>query len=198
MNRVSLFILLFLIAVFTGCKSTQQTTIQPEKKDVTLPLGYWNADDSRIIAEKLVNKMISDRWRTEFMKLNKNMRPILIVGLIKNLGSEKTDTVLFIKDIEKSIIKGDLVRFVQSTGKHKILFQELKNNTGANTLTITSNWASRMGSDFVVNATIQSNSEIKRKEKIVHYNVKLELIYCETKQPFWLGEEQLSKRILLN
>jgi hypothetical protein len=197
MNRVIFFIILILIVAFTGCKSKQPTIAKPEKKDITLALGYWNADDSKNTAEKLVKRMLSDRWRTEFMYVNKGMRPILIVGLVKNLGSEKADSILFTKDIEKSIIKGDLVRFVQSSGKHEILFRELRNNTDKDTLTLVSNWASRMGSHFVVNATILSNSEIKRKEKIVQYRVKLELIYCETKQPVWLGEEILSKKVLL-
>ncbi|MCK7534664.1 MAG: hypothetical protein MZV63_28510 [Marinilabiliales bacterium] len=67
MNRVFFLILLILIMAFTGCKSKQPTIAQPEKKDITLPLGYWNADDSKIIAEKLVKRMLADRWRTEFL-----------------------------------------------------------------------------------------------------------------------------------
>lgn len=192
MNRVIYFILLLLLIVFTGCKSKQTTIAQPEKKNITLPLGYWNTEDSRIVAEKLVKRMLADRWRTEYLNVHKNARPILIVGIVQNLSTENIDTSLFLKDIEKSIIKGDLVRFVQSGNKKSILMSEL---TNADTLATITKWAGRMGANFVVNGVIGSTEELKRREKTVNYRIKLELINCETQQIVWLGEEILIKKI---
>jgi len=183
-------ILIFLVA----CKSKESIQKVSEKQTQILTEGYWNAEDSRLVAEKLVKKMLADRWRTEYMIVHKNARPILIVGIVQNLSTAKIDTNLFSKDIEKSIIKGDLVRFVQSGKNKSILMKELANSDTINTI---SNWAQRMGANFVVNATINSTEETKRKEKIVLYRAKIELINSETQQPVWLGEEKINKKILL-
>jgi len=183
-------ILIFLVA----CKTKESIKKVPEKQTQILTEGYWNAEDSRLVAEKLVKKMLSDRWRTEYMIVHKNARPILIVGIVQNLSTETIDTSLFSKDIEKSIIKGDLVRFVQSGNKKSILMTELANS---DTIITISKWAERMGANFVVNATINSTEETKRKEKIVLYRAKIELINSETQQTVWLGEETINKKVLL-
>jgi len=183
-------ILIFLVA----CKSKESIQKVSEKQTQILTEGYWNAEDSRLVAEKLVKKMLSDRWRTEYMIVHKNARPILIVGIVQNLSTEKIDTNLFLKDIEKSIIKGDLVRFIQSGNKKSILMTELANSDTINTI---SNWAQRMGANFVVNGLISSSEELKRREKIIIYRAKLKLINSETQQPVWLGEEKINKKILL-
>ncbi len=183
-------ILIFLVA----CKSKESIQKVSEKQTQILTEGYWNAEDSRLVAEKLVKKMLADRWRTEYMIVHKNARPILIVGIVQNLSTEKIDTNLFLKDIEKSIIKGDLVRFIQSGNKKSILMTELANSDTINTI---SNWAQRMGANFVVNGLISSSEELKRREKIIIYRAKLKLINSETQQPVWLGEEKINKKILL-
>lgn len=141
----------------------------------------------------MIKNMLADRWRTEYLNVKKNMRPILIVGIIENHGSEKLDIALFRKDIEKSIIKSDLVRFVQSSNKIGSLITNIEKDTLVSKLPTVSNWASQMGSDFVVIGSINTTTELKRKEKIVHYTIKLELVYCETGQPVWIKEEKLSK-----
>ena len=100
--------------------------------------------------------------------------------------------------IEKSIIKGDLVRFVQSANKKEFLLNDLANENNKDTIETITKWAARMGANFVVSATINSTQELKRKEKIIQYKIILELLNCETKQLVWLDEQKVSKRIILN
>jgi hypothetical protein len=137
--------------------------------------------------------MLADRWRTEYLNVHKNARPILIVGIVVNHGTEKIDTSLFLKDIERALIKGDLVRFVQSGNKKATLLSELSQYDTLKTVT---SWAKRMGADFVVNSSVYTAQEIKRREKNIQYKVKVELINCETQQLVWLGEEILLKKII--
>ena len=132
------------------------------------------------------------------MHVHKNMRPILIMGLTSNFSLEQFDSKLFTKDIEKSIIKGDLVRFVQSANKKEFLLNDLANENNKDTIETITKWAARMGANFVVSATINSTQELKRKEKIIQYKIILELLNCETKQLVWLDEQKVSKRIILN
>ncbi|OFX89009.1 MAG: hypothetical protein A2W99_02620 [Bacteroidetes bacterium GWF2_33_16] len=198
MNKANLCVIVIITIALTSCKSSQTSKTESKETTQSLALGYWNADDSRLIAEKLVTKMLSDRWRTEYMHVHKNMRPILIMGLTSNFSLEQFDSKLFTKDIEKSIIKGDLVRFVQSANKKEFLLNDLANENNKDTIETITKWAARMGANFVVSATINSTQELKRKEKIIQYKIILELLNCETKQLVWLDEQKVSKRIILN
>lgn len=191
--KQTLFFIGFVICTsLIACKSKEPVKSTTEKKVQPVATGIWNAEDSRIIAEKLVKKMLTDRWRTEYLNVHKNARPILIVGIVVNYGTEKIDTNLFLKDIERSIIKGDLARFVQSGNKKASLLSGLSQS---DTLITITSWAKRMGADFVVNSSVYTTQEIKRREKNIQYKVKVELINCETQQLVWLGEEILIKKI---
>lgn len=52
MNRVFFTAIFLFVVFFTACKSNQSVSVNQVKKDISLPTGYWNSDDSKHVAER--------------------------------------------------------------------------------------------------------------------------------------------------
>ena len=192
--KALLILSLSLIFVLFSCSSKREIkkssdTIQP------IQTGYWNNSDSRTVSDYLVKNLLNDRWLAEYMNVHKNLRPILIVGNITNSGTEIIDTLDFIKEIERTILKVNSTRLIQTINKRKDLNSKIKNLSDYDCSETIINWAKEQGADFLINGKINSVPEIIKRKKQIHYHIKLELINIETKQLLWIGEKTVTKQI---
>jgi len=192
--RIKALFILSTFFVLFSCSSNREIkkssdTIQP------IQTGSWNNSDSHTVSDYLVKNLLNDRWLAEYMNVHKNLRPILIVGNITNLGTEVIDTLDFIKEIERSILKANSTRLIQSINKRNNLNLKIRNLPYSDYSETIINWAKEQGADFLINGEINSIPEIIKRKKQIHYHVKLELINIETKQLLWIGEKIVTKQI---
>jgi len=192
--RIKFLFILSIFFILISCSSNREIkkssdTIQP------IQTGYWNNSDSRTVSDYLVKNLLNDRWLAEYMNVHKNLRPILIVGNITNSGTEIIDTLDFIKEIERAILKVNSTRLIQTINKRKDLNSIIKNLSDYDCSETLIKWAKEQGADFLINGKINSVPEIIKRKKQIHYHVKLELINIETKQLLWIGEKTVTKQI---
>ena len=190
-NYVSFILLIFFIA---GCAPKRQ--VQRVETDQTIDLsGRWNDSDSRSVSEDMTKQLLHDNWITEYMSKNSGERPILIVGLIKNKSHEHIDANTFIKDIERAIVQDGSARLVQAGDKREDLRNERVDQQDFASSETAKDWGLELGADFMLQGTINSIVDTYKKEKVVYYQINLELTDLETNEIVWIGEKKIKKFI---
>lgn len=188
------FVLLFsLFAV--SCASTSHRSVVRTSADSTIDLsGRWNDTDSRLVAEEMVKDVMQRSWLNDFFDAN-NKKPVVIVGAIKNKTSEHISTDTFTKDLERELINGGRVKFVADRSAKKELRAEVESQQSFATEETAKKLASETGADFMLQGTISSVVDAVEGEKVVFYQVDLELINLESSEKAWIGSKKIKKLI---
>ncbi len=191
--KFSLIIAISLITIYSCAPKRQVQRISTDKQiDLS---GRWNDTDSRISAEELMQQVLHEKWITNFMGENAGKRPVLIVGLIKNKSHEHINSETFIKDIERSIVNNGSVRLVQAGNKREALRSERAEQQDFSSTETAKNWGLELGADYILQGSINSIVDTYRKEKIIYYQINLELSHLETNEIVWIGEKKIKKFI---
>jgi len=112
MRKILIFICcLFLITFIISCSSSSVSRISSD--EVTDLSGKWNDTDSRLVSEKMITSLNSDGFIRDYLIENER-KPVVIVGIVRNMTSEHINTNTFIKDIEREIVTSRWLRFVAS------------------------------------------------------------------------------------
>lgn len=184
--------LLLIITITFGCAPKRQ--VQRIETDQTIDLsGRWNDSDSKAVSDEMIKQLLHDKWIMEYSSQNPDKRPILIVGLVKNKSHEHIDANTFIKDIEKAIIQDGSARLVQAREKREALRTERVDQQDYASTETAKNWGLELGADYMLQGTINSIVDTYKKEKIIYYQINLELSHLETNEIVWIGEKKIKK-----
>ncbi|MCK5169296.1 MAG: penicillin-binding protein activator LpoB [Bacteroidales bacterium] len=195
MEKLYKLITVFLITVFVfGCAPKKQ--VQRIEPDQTIDLsGRWNDSDSRAVSDELIKQLLSDNWINNYKSQNPNKRPILIVGLVRNKSHEHIDANTFIKNIERAVIQDGSARLVQAGDKREALRAERVEQQDYASTETAKNWGLELGADYMLQGTISSIVDTYKKEKIIYYQINLELSHLETNEIVWIGEKKIKKYV---
>jgi len=116
--------LLLLSVVLAGCSSSP-TVKRVESDSVTDLSGNWNDTDSRLVAQEMIQDVLSRSWLTKFNR-EKGKSPTVIVGTVRNLSHEHINTRTFIADMERELINSGEVEFVASSSERDEVRGEVK------------------------------------------------------------------------
>ena len=193
----NIFIAMILLAttlVFNSCATRKVSRINTgEVIDLS---GRWNDTDSRLVSEAMINDLLGARWLAVYENSHNNARPVIVVGSVINKSHEHINAETFIKDIEKAIIKNGSVRLVQAGAKRQELRTERdEQNQGYTSPETAKKWGLELGADFILQGTINSIVDSYKKEKVVYYQVDLELTNLETNEVVWMGDKKIKKQV---
>ena len=190
----NVFSLLMVAILLVSCAPKRK--VQRIETNQTVDLsGRWNDSDSRSVSNEMINQLLHDQWISNYTKEYPGKRPILIVGLVKNKSHEHIDANTFIKDIEKAIIKDGSARLVQAGSKRNELRNERVEQQDYSSPETAKSWGLELGADYMLQGTINSIVDVYKKEKIVYYQINLELSHLETNEIVWIGEKKIKKYI---
>lgn len=188
------FILIGLAAAalsFAGC-ARKVTRVDPsEQIDVS---GRWNNTDSRLTAEGLTDDILTADWLQDHNDAA-GKKPVVIVGVITNKSHEHIDAETFSKDIERAFISSQRVRLVQGGEKRDAIRAERADQQENATLSTMKEWGMEVGADYMLQGSINSIVDSHRRQKVVYYQVNLELTDMETSEVVWIGEKKISKYV---
>ncbi len=195
MKKLYKLITVSLIAIFLfGCAPKKQ--VQRIETDQTIDLsGRWNDSDSRMVSDELIKQLLNDNWINNYKSQNPNKRPILIVGLVRNKSHEHIDANTFIKNIERAVIHDGSARLVQAGNKREALRAERVEQQDYASSETAKNWGLELGADYMLQGTISSIVDTYKKEKIIYYQINLELSHLETNEIVWIGEKKIKKYV---
>ena len=139
--------------------------------------------------------MLVEKWIPMFEQQNNGEKPVVIVGLITNKSHEHIDAETFIKDIERAIIRNGSVRLVQAGDKREALRGERADQQEFASQETAKKWGQELGADFMMQGTINSIVDQYNKQKVVYYQINLELTNLETNEIVWIGDKKIKKYI---
>lgn len=193
MRRIFIGTLVVLtIALINGCANRKITRVDPNE---TIDLsGRWNDSDSRLVSEEMIGDVLTSAWLPRYTKAN-DKRPVVVVGLVENKSHEHINSETFIKDIEKAIIRDGNIRLVVAGEKRNELRKERAEQQDYASPETTKKWGKELGADFILQGTINSIVDAYKKQKVVTYQIDLQLTNIETNEVVWMGDKKIKKQI---
>ena len=193
MRRIFIGTLVVLtIALINGCANRKITRVDPNE---TIDLsGRWNDSDSRLVSEEKSGDVLPSAWLPRYTKAN-DKRPVVVVGLVENKSHEHINSETFIKDIEKAIIRDGNIRLVVAGEKRNELRKERAEQQDYASPETTKKWGKELGADFILQGTINSIVDAYKKQKVVTYQIDLQLTNIETNEVVWMGDKKIKKQI---
>ena len=193
MRRLFIGTLIVLtIALINGCANRQITRVDP---NTTIDLsGRWNDSDSRLVSEEMIGDLLTSAWIPRYTKANAK-RPVIVVGLVENKSHEHINAETFIKDVEKAIIRDGNIRLVVAGEKRNELRKERAEQQDYASPETTKKWGKELGADFILQGTINSIVDSYKKQKVVTYQIDLQLTNIETNEVVWMGDKKIKKQI---
>ena len=193
MRRIFIGTLVVLtIALINGCANRKITRVDPNE---TIDLsGRWNDSDSRLVSEEMIGDLLTSAWIPRYLKAN-DKRPVVVVGLVENKSHEHINSETFIKDVEKAIIRDGNIRLVVAGEKRNELRKERAEQQDYASPETTKKWGKELGADFILQGTINSIVDSYKKQKVVTYQIDLQLMNIETNEVVWMGDKKIKKQI---
>lgn len=190
MKQTTGWILLFAIITGLGACTRQVTRIDPnEMGDIS---GRWNATDSRLVAEEMIDQVNRGPWKSDFVRA-KNKKPVVIVGTIFNKSHEHIDAETFCKDLERNFVqKGDIGLVQGGKKREEMRAEKADQQTNASQSTM-KKFGLENGADFILQGSINSIVDSYKRKKEVYYQVNLELTNIETNEVVWIGDKKIAK-----
>ena len=195
MKKVFIIILSFALASLVSSCANRQVSRVNSNEVIDLS-GRWNDSDSQMVSAEMISDLLSSKWLPIYENRHNKKRPVVVVGTVSNKSHEHINSETFIKDVEKAMIKNGSLRLVQAGAKR----QELRNerdgqNQGYTAPETSKKWGLELGADFILQGTINSIIDSYKKEKVIYYQVDLELTDLETNEVVWMGDKKIKKQV---
>jgi len=142
----------------------------------------------------MVKDGLSRVWLTDYIE-EKGRKPVIIVGYIKNKSHELISSETFIKDIEREFINSGKVKVVQAGAAREELRAERSDQQDFASPETIKKWGQEKGADFILQGVINSIVDTEGKQKVVYYQVDLELTDLETNEKDWIGTKKIKKLV---
>ena len=119
----------------------------------------------------------------------------MVVGKIRNKSSEQIAVETFVKDIERELINSGKVTFVASKDEREQVREERKDQQDFASPETFKQFYKEIGADYLMTGVINSIQDAVEGEKVVFYQIDLELINIETNTKAWIGNKKIKKYI---
>lgn len=182
-----------LMVILAGCGTTRsvERVARDDQADLS---GRWNDNDSRMVAEEMVDDALLRPWLSRFTAEHNN-RPVVVVGEVRNRSSEHIDTSTFVRSIERELLNSGEVRFVAGADvRESIRGERMDQQTQAREDTV-SRLGAEVGADFMMRGHITTTTDAIEGQRAITYQVFMELINIESSEIVWLNETSISKFI---
>ena len=178
---------------FGSCAKRTVTRVAPDK--VIDLSGRWNETDARLASETLTNQALGGDWLGNFTN-EKQKKPVVIVGMVRNNSHEHMDTEIFTKDMERAFIKSSMIRLVSAGEKRTELRGERADQQDFSSAETMKKFGREVGADFMMQGTVKSIVDGYGKEKTTFWQIDLELTNIETNEIVWIGDYKGKKYIV--
>ena len=184
----------FAIVGTLACSCGSRTITRVDSSEVIDLSGEWNDTDSRLVSEEMIGDMLTSGWTMDFTR-SQDKRPVVVVGLVSNKTHEHINTETFIRDIERAIVKDGNARLVVAGEKRDELRKEKADQQDYASPETIKKWGRELGADFMLQGTMNSTVDQYKKEKVITYQVDLQLTNIETNEVVWMGDKKIKKHV---
>ncbi len=185
----------FWIAIVVTSFSCQPRTVTRVEPDTQIDLsGRWNDTDSRMVAEKMINDLfVSERFKEYAQQRNK--KPVIVVGLIRNKTSEHIDAANYVKKFEMAIYNSNAADLVESDEFRDQLRKERAEQQDFADPATVAQWGKETGADLMLFGEMTSETDSHNNRRVVNYITTLYLTNVETNKRVWYGQHEIKKLV---
>lgn len=181
--------LVFFAFLLTACS----TTVERISTDQEVALSdNWNNIDSKLVADAMINDMLSFPWYRNYDFTHKT-KPTIIIQDIRNKSDEHIPVDTFINDIKRSLLRAGNVDFVVSGSERDDVRKEREDQALNAAPDTVAKFGLEQGAGFALSGTITSIVDSNGDERVKFYQVDLKLINMTTNQEVWNGQKQIKK-----
>ncbi len=184
-----------MIALVSIAVSCQQRTVTRVEPDTQIDLsGRWNDTDSRMVAEKMINDLFASERFQEYAQ-QRNKKPVIVVGLIRNKTSEHIDAANYVKKFEMAIYNSNAADLVESDEfRDQLRKERAEQQDFADPATI-AQWGKETGADLMLFGEMTSEVDSHNNRRVVNYITTLFLTNVETNKRVWYGQHEIKKLV---
>lgn len=191
--KLWVYLTFFVSVLIVSSCSRKVTRIESTRQmDIS---GSWNNTDSRLVAEEMTQSILNANWIANHLEQTAGRKPVVIVGMVQNKSHEHIDAETFTKDVEKAFIESEKVRLVQGGKKRDELRGEKSDQQTNASVSTMKQFGLENGADYILQGSINSIVDAHKREKVVYYQVNLELSNIETNEVVWVGEKKITKYV---
>jgi uncharacterized protein (TIGR02722 family) len=177
----------------TSCATRQVTRIDANNApDIS---GKWNVTDSKLVADEMTKSVTGSKWLPNHLETKAGKKPTIIVGLVQNKSHEHIDAETFVKDVEQSFLQNGTIRLVQGGKKREELRGEKADQQDNASVSTMKKFGLENGADYILQGSINSIVDAHKKNKVVYYQVNLELTDIQTNEVVWIGDKKITKAV---
>ena len=183
------FVLVSIISF--SCARTVSRVSPDQSIDLS---GRWNDTDSRQVADKMINQLLTSEKFKEYSKTS-GKKPAIIVGMVRNKTSEHINADTYIKKLELAIYNSGVAELVESDGFRDKLREERAQQQDFSNPETVSKWGEEVGADLMLFGEMTSETDLYNNKRVVNYITTLFLTDTETNKRIWYGQEEIKKFI---
>jgi uncharacterized protein (TIGR02722 family) len=125
----------------------------------------------------------------------RGVKPIVIVGAIRNKSMEHIAINTFINDIERAFINSGRVAVVASAEERGELRAEKEDQSEFSSVETIKGMGREQGADYMMTGEINTIQDREGGRQVTYYQADLNLTNIETNEKVWLGQKKIKKLI---
>lgn len=182
-------------ALLSGCADKPRVERVEVTKEIALT-GRWNDEDSRQVAQEMMQDMLTFPWISRYKQQTSDQRrPVVTIHLIRNKTDEHIPSETFVNDIKRELLRSGQVDFVVSGDEREMIREERKEqelNARADTQAA---MGEETGANFALSGTINAFIDEAGDTRVKTYQVDLKLIHIASSREVWNGQKKMKKKI---
>lgn len=195
-KKISRGILLFTVLLtpvltLTACSSVKVSRVETDK-EIALT-DRWNDKDSELVANAMIEDMLSFPWLGRFRQDFPERRPTITIQVIQNKSHEMIPVDTFINDLKRAIIRSNKADFIVSGEERSRVREELKEQDTFASEDTRMQMGQEQGANFALSGSINSIVDQLDGERVTFYQVDLKLINLQTTREVWNGQKKIKK-----
>ena len=183
---------LSLVTLVSGCGKSVEVARVESGKEVALT-DKWNDEDSRLVAEEMINDMLSYPWIGQFKQRFPDKDPLVTVQRVRNKSHEHIAVDTFVNDIKRAVIRSGKAGFIATREERQDTRAELADQDMNASAETRMERGEEDGANFALSGTINSIVDQLDGQRVTSYQVDLKLINLQTAREVWNGTKKIKK-----
>ena len=180
------------VVFVNGCGKSVEVARVDSGKEIALT-DKWNDEDSRLVAEEMINDMLSYPWISQFNQRFPGKEPLVTVQRVRNKSHEHIAVDTFVNDIKRAVIRSGKAGFIATLEERQDTRAELANQDMNASADTRMEMGEEDGANFALSGTINSIVDQLDNQRVTYYQVDLKLINLQTAREVWNGSKKIKK-----
>ena len=180
------------VVFVNGCGKSVEVARVDSGKEIALT-DKWNDEDSRLVAEEMINDMLSYPWISQFNQRFPGKEPLVTVQRVRNKSHEHIAVDTFVNDIKRAVIRSGKAGFIATLEERQDTRAELADQDMNASADTRMEMGEEDGANFALSGTINSIVDQLDNQRATYYQVDLKLINLQTAREVWNGSKKIKK-----